>query len=120
MVKIVLFTPYLVPKQEFIDCVKSLGYENYKDIDCRLDPKFVKFIEDNIEKYAEYLFYKGEKNLKKMCGFDGVAYIREVDLSRKWTIGFHKREIFLTGEYESISYVEVEESKNNYIEISYI
>ena len=52
------------------------------------------------------MFYKGRKSNEKMCGFEGVCYIGEVDVSKEWTISsqqldncYSKRKIILAGNY---------------------
>lgn len=126
MQKIILFSEGFNPKEEFIQFVTSLGYTSYKTLDCRFNPKIIEFVEQRLEKYSDYQFYKGVESTDYMCGFEGVCYIHEVDTSRKWSIlkqppstCYSKRKIKLAGLYEDVYYVDLEETAYNNVSIKY-
>jgi hypothetical protein len=71
MEEIVLYSNSFQPKEEFLILIKSLGYSDFKDLNCRLDRNVVAFVKERAEKYGEYLFYNGIKTTKKCAVLKG-------------------------------------------------
>lgn len=51
MKDMLLFSDGFVPKQEFIDFIKKLKYNDYKNIYCRVDPLVIDFVKKNLIKW---------------------------------------------------------------------
>jgi putative RNA 2'-phosphotransferase len=115
--KIILYSAWkFVPDEKFIKKMNELGYTNYDDENLRLDPRMVKFIEDNMEEYYTRKAYLAEKaDTKGRAGITHTtAWIDYVDTTQNWAIinGSHP---FIGA--EEIKYFNIKHRTNNRIDI---
>lgn len=117
--KMVIFSMWN-PTDEFLNFIKSLGYENYKDFDCMFDERVVKFVEEHydycIERNGvEYKRYKGREDHNFRVGYCGAAHVVEVDTSKTWRIS---ESSYPTIGFPIIEYIDVNINKYNNVSIT--
>lgn len=116
--EIVLYSENFKAQDSLISFAKKLGFNNIKDINCRMNKDFINFIKKHVENYGDNTVYKGKKNTNNKFGFDGIAYITHVNTEKLWTL-LHdsKKDIELSDSYEGIAYLNFYQQKHNYLEI---
>lgn len=117
--EIILYSDDFVADDKLINFANELGYTDIKDINCRMDKKIINFIKNNSNELDNHKIYKGKSNENKKHGFNGFAFIKNVDTSRLWTISNKNNRYFNSLEYhENILYLNLYQQKDNYIEIN--
>lgn len=112
--EIVLYPEEYKPKDEIVSFAKKIGYENIKDLKCRMDKRFIDFIKEYIKNHTKY----EENNSIKKINFNNLAYIKNVNTEKKWCIMYDiKRETDLTLYFEKIVYLNIYQQENNYTHI---
>lgn len=103
---IVLYSEGYKPHKEVISFAKSLGYDNIKDLKCRMDMNFINFIKNKIEtnnKYNEFI------------------YINKVDTNKKWCIMLNgKKDLLNKKNLEEIVYINLYQQEQNFVKINLV
>lgn len=117
--KVVLYSEGFKPKDEIVSFAKSLGYDNIKDLRCRMDKKFIDFIKEHIGTYIHPNNYKESVSSKKAHTDKEFAYITTVDTNKKWCIMHNAiKGASLPKHYEDVVYVNIYQQEHNYVEIN--
>lgn len=102
--EIVLYCSDFKPKQEYLDFIKSLGYKDYKELKCRIDKRVIKYTENNYTKICKYSVYKGKKVNINLITYLGFAFIRPINLNRKFELIFTNVQFPFVNRTETIWY----------------
>lgn len=107
--EVVLYSENFKAQDNLLLFAKELGFNNIKDIKCRMDKKFIKFIKEHF------------KNTNKKFDLNGSVYIKSVDINKKWTIMHDsRRNINTNGAFENIAYLNMYHQENNFAEIQLV
>ena len=91
----IIFSRDFEAPDELQECCKSLGYccdhlaFLSRNRDLMFDERVVEFCKQRLSKLLNEKVYKGKESCKYRCGFSGAGYIRKVDNSRQWGIGYN-------------------------------
>lgn len=119
--EIILYSENFKANDKLISFAKELGFNNIKDVNCRMDKKFIDFIKMHCEKNKTIINNKEINNVNKTIGHNGFAYINKINTSKKWAIIHDSRKDFCEhSSFEQIAYLQEYHQKNNLIEISII
>lgn len=116
--EVVLYSENFKAQENLISFAKELGFNNIKDISCRMNEKFINFIKEHLEKHDINNIYK---DINKKVGFNGFAYIGNVDTNKKWTVMYDsKRNTHVNDTLENIVYLNLYHQENNFMEIQIV
>jgi hypothetical protein len=112
-----VFDTFFVPTKEFKEYLAQRGIDwgsLIKD-EVSFDPEIIKYVKDNSDWHsygkAKYSIRGMETDLY-MIGFCGTVTIIEVDIDRKWMLGYHN------GDVPYPVYLDIEISAANYVKIT--
>lgn len=112
--KAILFSYGFEAPDELNEFCKSIGYNNPNysvNYDLMFDNRVIEFCEQRLSKlWGEYV-YKGKDSNKYKIGFAGAGYIREIDTTRTWKLGYSHVDAPV------IDYIKVHINKYGYLTI---
>lgn len=110
--EVVLYSENFKAQDNLILFARELGFNNIKDIECRMDKKFINFIKGYLKK--DTICKEADTTVE-----DKSIYIKTVDTSRKWTITYDStRDLDVNGGLERITYLNLYHQKNNFIDVN--
>lgn len=89
--KAIIFSNHFEPPDELVEFCKGIGYNFYNPatrFDLMFDRRVIEFCEKRLTTLWNEKVYKGKTSYFYRVGFAGAGYIRDIDIKRKWMIGY--------------------------------
>lgn len=112
-----VFSKFFIPTKEFNDYLVHGGidWRLFIDDEVSFDPEVIQYVKDNSDWHsygkAKYAL-RGMKTDAFMIGFCGTVTIIEVDIDRKWMLGYHNCDVPYP------VYIDIAVSSANYVRIT--
>lgn len=101
--EIVLYSDDIGNNNKLNDLAKYFGYKSFKEIGCRMDINFIKFI-------------KTELSSDKNNSFSKHIEVKKIDTDKKWTIIYNRDEVGRVFK-ENIAYINCYQQEYNHIHL---
>lgn len=112
-----VFSKFFIPTKEFNDYLVQRGFDwnLFRKDEVTFDPEVVQYVKDNSDWHsygkAKYAI-RGMKTDLYSIGFCGTVTVVEVDIDRKWMLGYYN------GDVPYPVYIDISISAANYVKIT--